>query len=82
MKTAVGYARNSLVWILGFALGAAVLSAVVLPVRVAHLSVKLEWLKAHPGDFEIVVIGSSRMRQIVPAVFDAACRRGDQRKDV
>ena len=56
---------------IGFALIASVLTANVPTVRVAHLSQKLDWLAEHPSDYDVLVIGSSRMRQVVPTVLDA-----------
>lgn len=64
-------AGSFVAFVIGFALVAAALTASVPVIRVGHLSQKLDWLAEHPGDHDILVIGSSRMRQVVPTVLDA-----------
>jgi hypothetical protein len=61
-----------------FAIGFGVLASAIWHFapspRVSAISEKLAWLATHPRDFDVLVVGSSRLRQIVPEVFETELR--------
>ncbi len=71
MKHLLLWLRAFAGYVAGFAIAAGVISHYVSPPRVSHISIKLDWLRAHPTDYDLLVVGSSRMRQLVPAILDA-----------
>lgn len=76
MRRGTRWLLNLAAFVAGFACFAAVISAVMPPLRVSHISLKLDWLAARPADYDVLVVGSSRMRQIVPSVLDAEMTAG------
>lgn len=58
-------------FLLGFAAAAGLLSRWVKPPRVSGVHVKLDWLAARPTQYDALIVGSSRMRQLVPSILDS-----------
>jgi hypothetical protein len=70
MRRAFHHLLLVLAFLGGFALAAGALSRVIEPPRVPTVNTKLDWLAAHHAQYDVLVFGSSRMRQIVPSILD------------
>lgn len=62
--------RSALGFIAGFAAAAGTLSLLVAPPRVDIISAKLDWLASRPAEHDVLIVGSSRMRQVIPEILD------------
>ena len=56
---------------LGLALGSAAIGRVLPPPNVPQVKEKIEWFRAHRGDYTALFLGTSRVRRhIIPSLFD------------
>lgn len=71
------FTLNAILFLLGFALTCGAIEMMLPPPKVPIVSVKLDYLASHAGEFDTLLLGSSRtFRQIIPEIFDAEMAAG------
>jgi hypothetical protein len=58
---------------IGFGMATATIFHSVPTPPISQVTPKLDWLKAHAADYDVLFVGSSRMRQLKPDLFNQAC---------
>jgi hypothetical protein len=72
MRRMIRALRNTLLFLVAFTLGCAVIGRLLPPPQIPTVTPKLEWLARHGDDYDVLFFGSSRtFREIMPEVFDA-----------
>lgn len=67
----LGSVGNAACFAAGLALGCMAIASVLPLPDVPQVKEKLEWLRAHRGDYDVLFLGTSRVRRhVIPSLFD------------